>query len=287
MVHGCIAEAALRRRRESELLLWLVAIELKPTPGANGVSRRRLVRTVFEWGLFSRSYARQLLRQGDRSFWNLGARTAFLIGSRAVAASLGAGPDGRYRQLITVEVLRGGGARRRGAILGAAVRNDLPLSQAVIHGLTGVSTRSQRRYREAGCFKTIRQEADLTNLFDRHVSRSWLVGWANAHRSKGVYLSGTKLRKRLPNLHCAHGERIPPGQRAKEIFRGKQPLDNGEGCQSPRIWFASMKGWRNCRSVKLGTEAGEYYVDPEMGLNLAYVQIGPGGWEAVAMLAGR
>ena len=48
-----------------------------------------------------------------------------------------------------------------------------------------------------------------------------------------------------------------------------------------------MKGWRNCRSVKLGTEAGEYYVDPEMGLNLAYVQIGPGGWEAVAMLAGR
>jgi len=286
-VHGNIAEAALRDRRVAELILWLVAIELKLSPGANGITRRRLVRTAFEWGVFSRSYARQLLRQGDHVFWHLGARTAFLIGNRAVAVSLAAGRSGRYRQRISIGELRGGRANRRGAIFGAAVRNDKPIGQSALHRLTGVSERSQRRYREAGCFKTIRQEADLTGLFDVDASWSWLAAWAVEHRSKGVYVEGDRVMKRLPNLHCAHGERIPAGCRSKDIFRGIQALDHGKGSQSPRVWFPSRPSWRKSRAAKLGVEAGQRYVDPETGLNLAYVEVGAGEWEAVAMLAGR
>ncbi len=286
-VHGSIAEAALRSQREAELILWLVAIELKFSPGANGITRRRLVRTAFEWGIFSRTYARQLLRQGENVFWHLADRTAFLIGNRGVAVSLAAGPGGRYRQRISIGELAGGRASRRGAILGAAIRNDRPISQSTLYWLTGVSARSQRRYREMGCFETIRQDADLTGLFDVDASRSWLAGWANEHRSKGVYQPGEKVLKRVPNLHCARGERISGGQRSKHTFRGLQPLNNGEGCQSPRVWFASRLSWRNSRGAKLGVEGGLRYVDPVMGLNLAYVAVEARRWEAVAMLAGR
>ena len=286
-VHGGIAEAALRGQREAELILWLIASELKLSHGQNGVTRRRLIRTAVEWGIFRPSYARQLLRQGDGVFWHLGDRTAFLIGHRALAMSLGAGPSGRYRQLITIEQLQGGRAERRGAIFGAAARNDRPISQDVLRRLTRVSERSQRRYRKAGYFETIRQDADLTSLFDQSASRSWIAAFAREHRSRGVYLFGETVRKRLPNLHRAHGERIPGGQRSKDIFRGLQPLDNGQGSQSPRVWFASRRSWRNSRAAKLGVEGAERYVDPETGLNLAYVKVRPGDWEAVAMLTGQ
>ncbi len=286
-VHGSIAEAALRGQCEAELILWLIASELKLSPGQNGVTRRRLIRTAVEWGMFRPSYARQLLRQGDGVFWHLGDRTAFLIGHRALAVSLEAGPSGRYRQLITIEQLKGGRAERRGAIFGAAVRNDRPISQDALRHLTGVSERSQRRYRKAGCFQTFRQDADLTDLFDVNASRRWLACWADEYRSEGTYLAGNKVFKRLPNLHCAQGERIQAGQRSKDIFRGLQPLDNGQGCQSPRVWFSSHRSWRDSRAAKFGVEGGERYVDPETGLNLAYVQVRPGEWEAVAMLAGQ
>ena len=113
--------------------------------------------------------------------------------------------------MISVKELRGGRTNRRGAIFGAAVRNDRPISQSVLHRLTGVSERSRRRHRETGCFGTIRQDADLTGLFDVDASLSWLTGRGNEHRSKGVYLPGNKVHKRLPNLHCAHRERIPGG----------------------------------------------------------------------------
>ena len=286
-VHGNIAEAALRGRREAELILYLIAVELKTSSGANGIMRRRLVRTAFEWGIFSRSYARQLLRQGNHGFWRLGARTAFLIGDRGVAALLGAGSNGRYRQRISIRDLVRGPSKRRGMIFSAAIPNDRPVSQIVLCRLTRVSIRSQHRYREMGCFKTTRQDADLTSLFDVDASWSWLAASAEEHRSKGVYIAGDKVMKRLPNLHCAHGERIPGGQRAKDIFRGLQPLDTGQGCQSLRVWFPSRPSWRKSRAAKLGVEGGEVYVDPETGLNLAYVQVGPGKWEAVAMLAGQ
>ena len=286
-VYGAIAEAALLGQREAELVLWLLANKLKPTPGQNAISRSGLVRATEDWGVFSPVHTRQLLRQGNHVFWRLGTKTVFLIGSPGVAVALGARSTGRYRQRIFIKDLANGPARRRGAIFGAAVPNDRPISQSVLHRLTGVSIRSQRRYREMGCFKTIRQDADLTGLFDVDASWSWLAGWAREHRSKGVYISGKKVMKRLPNLHAAHGERIPAGQRSKDIFRGLQPLDNGQGCQSPRVWFASHRSWRNSRAAKLGVEAGKRYVDPETGLNLAYVEVGAGEWEAVAMLAGR
>ena len=286
-VPGNLAAAALRKRLDSELLLWLVAIELKASPGANGVSRRRLVRTAFEWGLFSRSYARQLLREGDEVFWHLVSRTAFLIGTAGVAALLGVNRYPQHRQMIALVEFRGGFAKRRGTLFGAVPPADRPISQGVLRMLTGISERTQRRYRSAGCFATVRQIADLTVLFPGDWHPSTLESWARAHRAQGVYASGSTVRKRLPNLHVPAGERIPPGDRSKHLFRGLQPLEDGQGCQSPRVWFDSRSDWWRCSAPKLGVEAGGRYVDPERGLNLAYVQSRDGFWEAATMLTDR
>ena len=286
VVHGSIAEAALRERRESELIVWLCGNGLKTSPGGNGISRRRLVRFLVDIGLFSKSYVRQLLKQGNGIFWHLGARSVFLIGACAVAERLGVSTRRGDRQVISLKDLHGGRAKRRGVILGAALRNDLPISQAAICRLAGVSDRSQRRYRANGCFLTKRQDADLTAIFGP-ASRGFLACWANGNARKGVYMGGAEVRRRLPNLHKAIGERIPAGARSKHIFRGLQPLEDGKGCQSLRVWFASHSDWWRCATAKLGTEAGERYVDSESGLNCAYLYAGDGIWEAAAMLTGR
>ena len=286
-VPGNLAAAALRKRLDSELLLWLVAIELKASPGANGISRRRLVRTAFEWGLFSRSYARQLLTQGDEVFWHLGAHTAFLIGTAGVAALLGANRYPQHRQIIALDGLRGGIAKRRGALFGAVAPDDRPMSQITLRMLTGISERSQRRYRSAGSFESVCQIADLTVLLPEDWLRPSLEYWARANRAKGIYASGGTILKRLPNLHVPAGERIPPGDRSKHLFRELQALNDGEGTQSPRVWFDSHSDWRRCSAPKLGVQSGDRYVDPERGLNVAYVQSRDGKWEAVAMLTGR
>ena len=53
------------------------------------------------------------------------------------------------------------------------------------------------------------------------------------------------------------------------------------------MWFTSQKSWLNYRAAKLGVAAGERYVDPETGLNLAYVELGAREWEAGATPAGQ
>ena len=100
-------------------------------------------------------------------------------------------------------------------------------------------------------------------------------------------MTGREVRKRLPNLHIAIGERIPAGSRTKHLFRELQPLEDGIGSQSPRIWFDSHSDWWRCSAPKLGAESGERYVDPEHGFNLAYVRTRDGKWEAITMLTGR
>ena len=53
------------------------------------------------------------------------------------------------------------------------------------------------------------------------------------------------------------------------------------------MWFTSQKSWRNSKAAKLGVAAGERYVDPETGLNLAYLEPGASEWEAGATPAGQ
>lgn len=272
-MHQGLAEAALRVGRGSELWLWLLARSLQPSPGANAVPRRALVDAAAGAGLFSACYARELLRKGDGTFWHLGRRTAFLVGARRVAGMLGARYGGP-REVVRLEELAGRAARR-GRLLGVALRDDRPESQARIRQRTGVSERSQRRYRRLGCFGARRQMGDLSSL------PGWLL-LARDFAHLGVFRAGERVLKRLSNLYVPRGERLRAGRRTRQTFGGLQPLRVGPGCQSsPKVWFRSAQEWRRWRGIKLGTAEGERFVNEAYPLNAAFVAAGEDGWQAV------
>lgn len=273
LVHQGLAEAALRANRTSELVLWLLARSLQQTPGANAIPRRALVRAAVEEGLFSESYARELLRSGRGTFWHLGERTAFLIGMRSVARKLGARHGGPQEAVPLRDLV--GRAGRRGRLLSVALQHDRPESQARIRQRTGVSERSQRRYLRLGCFGVRRQTGDLSSL------PGWLL-LARDFAHLGVFRMGGRVLKRLSNVYVPRGERLPAGRRAKRIFGGLQPLHVGPGCQSPpKVWFQSAAEWRRYRRPKLGTSEGERFVNEAHPLNAAFVSVRADLWEAV------
>ncbi len=282
-VYGALSEAALRQGVTSELVVWLVASELKQSPSMNCVNRRSLAAALRECGISKSSgYTRQLLRQGNGVFWHLSKRSVFLIGADKVADALDVGPGGRWRQEIAIADLIGR-ANRRGVLFGAAVRNDKPIAQATLQELTGVSARSQRRYRSKSNFDTIRQDGDLTAVTANLVSHKQRLAWAQEHRHEGVYLAaGGHLRKRLPNLHQARGKRLTPGSRTNQIFSGRL-LKSGQGFQTvPRIWFDTTEKWTGCKVPKLGVDPRRdvdlerhFYADQGLSVPVHLPYIGP------------
>ena len=104
--------------------------------------------------------------------------------------------------------------------------------------------------------------------------------WAREFSQYGVFMSGGRLMKRLPNSYLPKGVRIRRGRRSKEMF-GAQPLNSvADGDRAvPRVFFDRIAAWMRCRRLKLGTAASDDYGSP---FNFGYARTGADRWEAIA-----
>ena len=282
IVYGNLAEAALRERSEALLVVYGVAVEMKRSSGAHGIPNRALIDRLRGLGLFtSRPHVQGLLKRGHGVFWSLKGDRVWLIGVGRLARDLDARRANAHRQLIPIERLRSR-ADRRAALLSATLPQGTPIRQRSIRRTTGVSERTQRRYRAAQHFAARRQNADLTPAAPWLPNDEMRRFWARGNAEHGVYVlaGGRRLMKRLPNAYFVSDTRLRRGRRSKELFAG-QPLSTcAEGTLTvPRVFFDQASKWVRCRRIKLGTDAGDAYADP---YNLAYVRAGANQWEAVA-----
>ena len=70
-IYGNLAEAALRERSESLLVVYGVAVSMKASSGQHGIAKADLIRRLAELQLFtSRAHAASLLERGHRVFWS-------------------------------------------------------------------------------------------------------------------------------------------------------------------------------------------------------------------------
>jgi hypothetical protein len=276
VVYGSLCEAALLKRYVPHLVLYHVAQTLRRSSGDCGVIKLSLIDDVVALGLFrSRAHVRRLLEEGHGVLWSITGDPIWLHGIERIAHALGARGANMHRQRIGTDALRRSGARRA-AFLAATLPVDRPIRQRTIRLHTGVSERTQRRYRASGAFRATRQDADVTTVSG--ASSAWMRPiWAREFSEHGVYLKGPRLMKRLPNLYTPNGERIRGGRRSKQMFAARPLNVLAEGTWTvPRVYFERTSKWRTCRRLKLGSIDAQAIAQP---FNWAYIRAGK-GWEA-------
>jgi len=276
VVYGSLCEAALRNRYVPHLVIYHVAQTLRRSSGDCGVVKLSLIDDVVALGLFrSKAHVRKLLEEGHGVLWSLGGERVWLHGIERIAGALGARGANIHRQRIGTEVLRTSAARRA-AFLSATLPVDHPIQQRTIRKLTGVSERTQRRYRASGAFQAKRQDADVTTVSG--ASSAWMRPiWAHEFSEHGVYTKGQRLMKRLPNVYMPNGERIRRGRRSKQMFAARPLNVLAEGIWTvPRVYFERTSKWRRCRRLKLGSRDAETIAYP---FNWAYIRADK-EWEA-------
>jgi hypothetical protein len=235
-----------------------------------------------DWGVFSSAaHVRKLLERGNGIYWFLGNQKLWLRSPQRIAQELGAGRANSHRHTIKIERLRTR-AMRRGALFAATLPVGTPIRQLALRQRTGVSERTQRRYRRANHFSVKRQDAALGTAFASTASPDQRRALAYLERAHGVYVSGPDARvmKRIPNAHFPLGERIRRGRRSRTMFATQplQALADGDRAVL-RTFFDGPTQWMRCRSLKLGTEKAVSRAYP---YNLAYLRAGPNTWKAVA-----
>jgi hypothetical protein len=279
IVYGNIAEAALREHSEGPLVVYLMAVTMKRSPGANGIPIKDVIDRIRDLGMFaSPAHVRSLIRRGQGVFWDVKSGRIWLHGIKTVGKRLDVRRANRHRQVVGTGALRTR-ADRRGALLGVALPDDKPIRQHTVRVLTGVAPRTQRRYRRRGHFSARRQDADLTQA--AQVPQAWMRRqWAADHAEDGVYVAagGRTLMKRIANQYEPNGQRLPAGRRSRDVFAA-QPLSFAKGALTvPRTFFKTEAEWVRCRTLKMGTEKAEPYALP---FNVAYIERGDQLWEAV------
>ena len=276
VVYGSLCEAALRTKYVPHLVIYHVALTMKRSPGDCGVIKLLLIDDVVALGLFrSKAHVRKLLEEAHGVLWSIGGDRVWLHGVERIASALGARGANLHRQLVSTDALRSSGARRA-ALLSATLPVDRPIQQRTIRQLTGVSERTQRRYRASGAFSAKRQDADVTTASG--ASSGWMRPiWAREFSEHGVYLKGPRLMKRLPNIHMPKGERVRRGRRSKQMFAARPLNVLAEGTWTvPRVYFERTSKWRMCRRLKLGSIDAQAVAHP---FNWAYIRAGT-EWEA-------
>lgn len=280
MVHGHIAEAALREKSEGPLVIYATAVTMKRSPGANDIPVRDIIARLRELDMFSSAaYVLALLKRGRGVFWQMKSGKIWLLGASVVAQRLGATGTSWHRQIISTRDLRTRGDRRA-ALLAAALPDGKPIRQLTVRKITSVTERTQRRYRGRGHFRAERQDADLTAA--SQLPTVWMrKQWAAANKEYGVYVlaGGKKLMKRIANRYVPSGPRLRAGRRSREMFAAR-PLNFATGASTvPRTFFKTDVAWTRCRKLKMGTPGAELYAAP---YNVSYVQRDESLWEAVA-----
>jgi hypothetical protein len=277
VMYGNLCEAALRERSESLLVIYHLVQTMQRPVAPTGVEKSAVIDELARLGIFrSRAYVGTLLERGNRTFWGLGAGRVWLRGAARVACALGARSANTDRQIVSTRDLATPAARR-GALLGVTLPRGRPIRQHTIRRLTNVTERTQRRYRRAGAFGARRQDADVTTASCVPPFLRW--DCAQEFAEQGVYVSGARLMKRIPNSYTPKGERIRSGRRSKEMFAG-QPLNSvavGERTV-PRVYFERAATWTRCRRLKLGRPEAEELGQP---FNYAYLHTEGDRWEAI------
>jgi hypothetical protein len=140
---------------------------------------------------------------------------------------------------------------RRASLLGVAIPDGAPISQAAIERLTSVSARSQRRYAKTGAFVPVPQVANVEDLVPgvsapaRRVLRTRI---AHSRANEGMFVCGDELMKRLPHRYEPVGPRAHPGQRSKDIFRAQPHDKSADGKRTvSRRYFDSVRQLRRRR----------------------------------------
>lgn len=286
VVYRPLAEAALREGYVGEFWIREIAMTMKTSPGAIRIPKNALVETLMSTGMWaSRAHIRKLLERGHGIFWRLSSENVWLLGTSQVAIALDASGVSPERQRVSAKQLLTT-KTRRAALLGAALATRAPESQRSVWRRTGVSPRTQRRYRRDGHFGVERQVADITEA-----ASDWnmplvtpLLRRAAARdlAARGVFVRGhdARLMKRLPNLHLPKGERLPPGRRSRELFaaRSLENIAKGNGTV-PRVFFESPLRWSRYRRPKMGTRQSAPWAT---ALNMAYCR-GKEGWIGVSI----
>jgi hypothetical protein len=280
-VYGNLAAAALRTKTESEYVIYAIARAMLQNPGSCSVADADLIGALGELGVYrSRPYIQQLLERGHGVFWHRGAGRVWLKSARKVALALDAARSNAHRHGIIISEL-GSRAGRRGELLAAFLPTGKPITQRAIQTETGVTDRTQRRYRRRGHFGAIRNVADLTAAAVASTPALRRL-WAQQERHHGVYTQGpeAQLKKRLPNSYSVQAPRISRGRRSRDMFAAQALYAVAEGSRTAlRVFFDTAPQWVRCRTLKLGTEGGEEHGYP---FNLAYLRTGRQSWEAIA-----
>ncbi|MEX2245102.1 MAG: hypothetical protein WEC75_00270 [Dehalococcoidia bacterium] len=276
-MYGNLCRAAIQGGSVPELTLYHLAQSVRPSPGAHGIEQRVLMDEALRLGLFrSRRHLGVLLKAGHRRLWTLKAGRLWLYGVARIGEGLDAPATNAHRQTVGTSQLKTHSARRA-AMLGVAIPGPDPISQRALRAMTGVSERSQRRYRARGAFTAVRQDADLTETVGiaTDEGRRW---WAYDHRGSGVYVARDRLKKRIPNSHQPRGARIPRGRRSREMFAARPRSMIADGTLTvPRVFFDSTRCWMRCRRLKLGRLEAEDRAHP---FNWSYVR-SDDAWKAV------
>ncbi len=272
-VYGNLSAAALRKGREPHLIVYHFAETLKQSAGDNGVSKSLLIDELRRHGIFaSSSHVRTLLREGNGSLWTVKSQRVWLHSISRVAEALGATDRAAHRQVVNTRDLTTI-VGRRGAVLGATLRTDKPISQAAIRKLSGVPERTQRRRIAKGCYSADRQDADITTFAG--IPSFMQPGYAHG-LSNGTYVYDGQLKRRLPNTYTPKGERRAAGRRSKQIFTAQSLPDVAEGALTePRRYFDTVSGRKRARR-----RGGQEHRRTDDRSNAAYVRIDEKTWEA-------
>jgi hypothetical protein len=281
VVYGNLAAAALRTKTESEYVIYAIARAMLQNPGSCSVAEANLIVALGELGVYrSRPHIQQLLERGHGVFWHRCARRVWLrVRGRLHSPSMQRGANA-HRHGVMISKL-GSRAGRRGELLAAWLPTGKPITQRAIQTQTGVTDRTQRRYRHRGHFGAMRNVADLTAAAVASTPALRRL-WAQQERHHGVYTQGpeAQLKKRLPNSYSVQAPRISRGRRSRDMFAAQALYAVAEGSRTAlRVFFDTAPQWVRCRTLKLGTEGGEEHGYP---FNLAYLRTGRQSWEAIA-----
>jgi hypothetical protein len=269
-----IAKEVLKRRFATFFVIWAVCRRLDKE-GAGWVVVSDLCQALEEAGIFRSYYTKKILRDNPTSpFWQGTDKKGRLRynSPAAVAAALGLQHPGTAR-FVRVQELRSWGskgtAQRRAVILAATFEADQekaePRSQFSIQKDTGVSPRTQRRYRRLGVFHAERQTARFPQATDYEKKYA-----TQALASFGFYEKEQVLTRRLPNKYWAE-HKLGPRARCKT----RRALTNAAR-PTLRVYFPAAKQYARYQRPKAGTEEVNF-----LPVNSAYVPTRDAGiWEA-------
>ncbi|MFH1486033.1 MAG: hypothetical protein ABIH46_08185, partial [Chloroflexota bacterium] len=254
----------------AQAVLWIVARGLDK--GGQGCAHKAsLIKNLDANCIFKQPYSRQLLRDGttnafyrvrqDKVWLNSPARVAFLLGCNV-------GSEVSF----PIQKLASGRAGRRALFLAISLSTrDKPITRCSIRKVTRVSERTQRRYGQFRLWKATLNSADVPDAVPP--PRDHFM--ASECAARGLFVSGGKLRKRLPNTYEVkldigrrRSRRLQQQLRRLNGGHHPAPRDSGPSRRPPKVFYPSCVSYAREKGSKPGL--AEFNPWPT-AINRAYV----------------